>query len=213
MAKDVNTYFIDGCGRCPLGGTPACKVHNWEQELEKLRMLVLECGLNEESKWGVPTYSFQNKNILIVAALKDYATISFFKGALLQDEEQILFQQTENMQSARLLRFTSVKEINELEATIKHYIFEAIEVEKAGLKVEFKKASDYTIPEELEAKFKEDPTFETAFYELTPGRQKGYLLHFAAPKQAKTRETRIESCVQQIFYGKGLHDDYKAAKK
>jgi uncharacterized protein YdeI (YjbR/CyaY-like superfamily) len=206
MTTHVDVYFTDGCGRCALGGTPQCKVHKWEKELAVLRSFILDCGLTEESKWGVPCYTFEKNNILILSALNAYCTIGFFKGALLADTHGVLIQQTENMQAERQLRFTNVREIIERETMVKEYIFEAIEVEKAGLKVELKKTADFPIPEELQDKLAENPAFKTAFEALTPGRQKGYLLYFAAPKQAKTRVSRIENSMPQIFNGKGLHD-------
>lgn len=206
MTTNVEVYFIDGCGRCALGGTPQCKVQKWQTELAILRSLILDCGLTETSKWGVPCYTFQNNNVLILSALNEYCTIGFFKGVLLVDTNGILIQQTENMQAERQLRFTNVREIVERETIVKEYIFEAIEVEKAGLKVEYKKISEFPIPEELQHKLAENPAFKTAFEALTPGRQRGYLLYFAAPKQAKTRVSRIENSMYQIFKGNGLHD-------
>jgi uncharacterized protein YdeI (YjbR/CyaY-like superfamily) len=206
MTTNVEVYFIDGCGRCALGGTPQCKVQKWQTELAILRSLILDCGLTETSKWGVPCYTFQNNNVLILSALNEYCTIGFFKGVLLVDTNGILIQQTENMQAERQLRFTNVREIVERETIVKEYIFEAIEVEKAGLKVEYKKTSEFPIPEELQHKLAENPAFKTAFEALTSGRQRGYLLYFSAPKQAKTRVSRIENSMPQIFNGKGLHD-------
>jgi uncharacterized protein YdeI (YjbR/CyaY-like superfamily) len=204
----IDTYLAEGCGRCPLGGTPNCKVHNWQQELATLRMLVLECGLTEELKWDVPCYTFQSKNILIVAAFKEYAALSFFKGALLQDSEKLLKQHGENSQAVRLFRFTNVSEIIELEPILKAYIFEAIEIEKAGFKVEFKKNPE-PFPQELLDKFAENTAFKTAFERLTAGRQRGYILYFSAPKQSKTRTERIEKWLPTILEGKGMTDDYR----
>lgn len=206
MNTSVDLYFTDGCGRCSLGGTPQCKVNRWREELTQLRAIVLDCGLQEESKWGVPCYTFQQKNILVVAAFKDYCAISFFKGALLADTDGILAMPGENSQSGRLIRFTNVRELVKLKPIIKAYIFEAIEIEKAGLKVEFKKPAEFHIPEEFQHKLDELPALKAAFDALTPGRQKGYLLHFAAPKQAKTRAARVEKSVQHILNGKGLMD-------
>lgn len=206
MTKDAETFFTDGCGRCSLGGTPDCKVHKWQEILQQLRAIILDCGLTEESKWGAPCYTFEGSNILLIGVLKEYCSIGFFKGALLNDANGILFQQTENVQATRLIRFTDVRELTGLENVVKEYIFEAIEIEKAGLKVAFKKVSEFAVPEELERKMAENPALKTAFEALTPGRQKGYLLHFSAPKQSKTRESRIEKCVPQIFEGKGFHD-------
>lgn len=205
MNPKVDEYLLDGCGRCPLGGTPQCKVHNWEEELKMLRAIVLDCGLTEALKWGVPCYAFQQSNVLIVSAFKDYCALSFFKGALLQDTDNILEKPGKNSQAARLIKFTDTGTIAEMESTLKSYIFEAVEVEKAGLKVTFKKNPE-PIPEELQKKMAEDPMLETAFAALTPGRQRGYILYFSAPKQSKTRESRIEKCREKIFMGKGLND-------
>jgi uncharacterized protein YdeI (YjbR/CyaY-like superfamily) len=182
------------------------KAKKWQQELELLRMIVLHCGLVEELKWGCPCYTFQNNNIVLIHAFKEYCALLFFKGALLNDTNDILVQQTENVQAARQIRFTRVEEIHNAEAIVKTYIYEALEVEKAGLKVDLKKATEFHVPEEFERKLAELPHFKAAFEALTPGRQKAYLLHFAAPKQAKTRAARIEKHMQQILNGKGLND-------
>lgn len=212
MNKSVDNYFVEGCGRCPLGGTPDCKVHTWTSELELLRKIVLECGLTEESKWGAPCYTFQDRNILMVSALKEYCCISFFKGSLLSDEKNLLVKPGPNSQAVRLFKFKSLEEIQLIERDIEAYIFEAIEVEKAGLNVVFKKNPE-PIPAELEAKFEEDPVLKTAFEVLTPGRQRGYILHFSQPKQEKTRVSRIEKCIPMILSGIGLHDKYNSRKK
>lgn len=206
MTRDIETYFLEGCGRCSLGGTPECKVHTWAKELKLLRNLLLECGLTEEVKWGQPCYTYNNHNIIILSTLKDACILSFLKGALMSDEAKLLVSQGENVQSGRIIRFTDFRDIIKLENTLKDYVFEAIEIEKAGLKVVMKKTEDFPVPEELIQKFEENPSFKDAFYALTPGRQRGYLLHFAAPKQSKTRETRIEKYVPLIFNGKGMHD-------
>ncbi len=206
MTTNVETYFTDGCGRCSLGGTPKCKVQTWKQELRLLRRIVLDCGLDEESKWGVACYTWNKRNILIVSAFKEYAALSFFNGALLQDADGILTKPGEHSQAGRLIRFTNVNDILKLEKTLKAYVFEAIEVEKAGLKVPAKKVSDYEVCTEFKQKLKELPKLKAAFEALTPGRQKAYLLHFAAAKQSKTRESRIEKCIPQILIGKGLTD-------
>lgn len=204
MTTDVETYLSEGCGRCSLGGTPECKVHAWQQELIALRSIVLECGLDEECKWGAPCYTFQGKNILMISALKDSAIISFFKGSLLQDEPGLLSFAGENSQVAKLIRFTRVEDILKMEDLLKAYIFEAVEVEKAGLKVQ--KSTAPELPEELLRKFEEMPAFQEAFEALTPGRQRGYLLHFSQPKQSATRTTRIEKCLPKIFAGKGMQE-------
>lgn len=206
MNPKVDVYFAAGCGRCPLTNTPECKVHNWTQELETLREIVLECGLTEELKWGVPCYTFERNNVVIIGAFKEYCALSFFKGVLLKDANGILSKQGENSQAGRIVKFTDVRQIVEKESILKGYIREAIEIEKAGLKVEFKDLSEYLIPEELQSKLDEDEAFKNAFNALTPGRQKGYILHFSQPKQSKTREARIEKCLPRIFFGKGLND-------
>ena len=211
MTNSVDAYLIEGCGRCPLGGTPDCKVHQWTAELELLRTIVLDCGLTEEVKWGVPCYTFRKKNVLIVSAFIEYCSISFFKGALLSDANNLLVKPGEHSQAARLMKFTNIEEVKEIEADIRACVHEAIEVEKAGLKVNFKKNPE-PLPEELEKKFEENPVLKTAFEGLTPGRQRGYILYFSAPKQSKTRESRIEKCVGKILNGEGLHDKYKAKK-
>jgi uncharacterized protein YdeI (YjbR/CyaY-like superfamily) len=179
---------------------------NWQQELETLRKIILEVELTEELKWGVPCYTFQKNNILLIHEFKEYCAMLFMKGALLSDSEGILIQQTENVQAARQIRFTNVQQIIELAPTIKTYIYEAIEIEKAGLKVELKKPSEFKISEEFQHKLDENPALKSAFEALTPGRQRGYLLHFSSPKQAKTREARVEKCMPLIFEGKGLTD-------
>jgi uncharacterized protein YdeI (YjbR/CyaY-like superfamily) len=182
------------------------KAQNWQEESEKLRTIVLDCGLTEELKWGVPCYTWQAGNLVLIHTFKEYCALLFFKGALLNDASGILIQQTKNVQSARQMRFTNIHEIAEMEATVKAYIFEAIEVEKAGLKVALKPTTAFDIPEELQHKLAEIPALKTAFEALTPGRQRAYLLHFAQPKQAKTREARVEKYLPQILNGKGLND-------
>ena len=182
------------------------KNKTWQKEIETLRTIVLDCGLSEELKWGCPCYTYEKRNIVLIHVFKEYCDYLFFKGALLKDEKGILVQQTENVQAGRQVRFTGVKEIVKLKPVLKAYIYEAIEVEKAGLKVPLKKTTEYTMPEELEKKLAKSKALKTAFYELTPGRQRGYLLHFSQPKQSKTREARIEKSVKQILKGKGLND-------
>jgi len=178
----------------------------WKAEMDKLRSIVLDCMLTETFKWRVPCYTLNNANIVLIHGFKEYCAIAFFKGALLSDPEKILIQQTENVQSARQIRFANIKEIEAQEAIIRAYIFEAIEVEKEGLKVDVKKHKDYDVPDELQAKLDSDKAFKDAFEKLTPGRQRGYLLFFAGAKQAKTREARIESSLARIYNGKGLTD-------
>jgi uncharacterized protein YdeI (YjbR/CyaY-like superfamily) len=180
------------------------KAKKWREESEKLRTIVLDCGLTEELKWGKPCYTLQGSNIVLIHGFKDYCALLFFKGALLKDAKGILTQQTENVQAARQIRFTNVRDIDEMEPTLKAYIKEA--KEKAGLKVDYKKTSEFQIPEEFQNRLNEMPALKAAFDALTPGRQRGYLLYFSAPKQSKTRESRIEKCMQQILKGKGLND-------
>ena len=178
----------------------------WQKEYEILRMIVLDCGLTEELKWGCPCYTFQKRNIVLIHGFKEYCAFLFFKGALLKDDKGVLIQQTENVQAARQIRFTNVREIVEMKATLRAYVYEAIEVEKAGLKVKLKKTKEFEMPEEFKKKLDESPALKTAFRTLTPGRQRAYLLHFSAPKQAKTREARVAKCARQILKGKGLND-------
>ena len=182
------------------------KAKKWQEELEKLRMIVLDCGLTEELKWGVPCYTFQKSNIVLIHVFKEYCAVLFFKGALLNDTNGILIQQTENVQAARQIRFTNVREIVEKESILKAYIYEAIEVEKAGLKVDFKKTTEFIIPEEFQNKLDEIPALKTAFDALTPGRQRAYIFYFSQPKQSQTRKSRVAKCMQQILKGKGLND-------
>jgi len=206
MNLTADTYFLDGCGRCPLMATPQCKVNTWKQELALLRRIVLDCGLIEEVKWGVPVYTWQNRNILLLGAFKASCTLSFFKGVLLEDADRILCLPGESTQSAKLIRFTKVSEIARIEALLKAYIFEAIEVERAGLKVVLKTSSELAVPAELKSRFAAVPGLQAAFEALTPGRQRAYILYFAAPKQAKTREARVLKCTSQVLAGKGLTD-------
>lgn len=182
------------------------KAAKWKEEFEKLRNIVLDCELTEEFKWMHPCYTFNNKNIVLIHGFKEYCALLFHKGALLKDPHGILIQQTENVQAARQIRFTNVQEIAEMEAVLKAYIHEAIEVEKAYLEVDFKKNTEYKIPEELQNKFAEIPGLKAAFEALTPGRQRAYILYFSQAKQSKTRESRVEKCVQKILDGKGLKD-------
>ncbi|MDB6125356.1 MAG: hypothetical protein JWQ71_4349 [Pedosphaera sp.] len=181
------------------------KAKKWQAEFKKLRRIILDCPLTEELKWGKPCYTFQNSNILIIQGFKEYSALMFCKGALLKDPKGILIQQTKNVQAARQIRFTKVREIVEMEPVLKAYIHEAIAAEKAGLKVNFK-TNPEPIPEELQNKLDEIPALKTAFDALTPGRQRGYILYFSAPKQSKTRESRVEKSMPQILNGKGLND-------
>lgn len=182
------------------------KSGKWQEEIVSLRSIILGCQLSEELKWGVPCYTFENSNIVLIHEFKDYCALLFFKGALLSDSGGILIQQTENVQSARQIRFRNIREINELESVVRTYIFEAIEVEKSGLQVNFKKTTEFQIPDELLQKFDEFPALKTAFETLTPGRQRAYILYFSAPKQPKTRVARVEKYLPKIMIGKGLDD-------
>jgi len=182
------------------------KTKKWQAELEQLRMIVLDCGLTEELKWGVPCYTFQNSNIVLIHGFKEYFALLFMKGALLNDSQNILIQQTENVQSGRQIRFTNIHELTKMKAVLKAYIYEAIEVEKAGLKINYKKPEEFVLPEEFEQQLKTNATLKKAFEALTPGRQKGYILFFSAPKQSQTRVARIEKYTQQIISGKGIND-------
>jgi uncharacterized protein YdeI (YjbR/CyaY-like superfamily) len=192
MNEEVNKYLTG--------------LKKWKTELTKLREIILECGLKEEFKWMHPCYTYNGKNILLIHEFKDYCAILFHKGVLLKDPENILVQQTENVQSARQIQFTDLPEIEEQKTIIKEYIEEAIEIEKSGKKIEKKKTSDFDIPKELKQKFEENLDFEKAFKKLTAGRQKGYLLHFSKPKQSKTKITRIEKNMERILDGYGLTD-------
>lgn len=182
------------------------KTTKWHQEMVQLRAIVLECELVEELKWGVPCYTFKGTNILIIHGFKEYCALNFFNGVLLNDAEGILIQQTENVQTGRQIRFKSLSEIIKLIPVLKAYIYEAIEVEKAGLKVDLKKTKDFEMPEELQQKLDTEPDFKSAFEALTPGRQRGYLLHFSQPKQSKSRIARIEKNTERILNGKGFRD-------
>ncbi|MEJ7778968.1 MAG: DUF1801 domain-containing protein, partial [Daejeonella sp.] len=200
MNPKVDFYF----SKVNLAG----KAEKWQEEIKKLRMIILDCHLTEDLKWGVPCYSFQTSrsggqasNIALIHVFKEYCALLFFKGVLLNDANGILIQQTKNTQAARQIRFTNVREIIESEAILKAYIYEAIEVEKAGLEVDFKKTTEFVMPEEFKNKLSTQggQVLKTAFEALTPGRQRAYILYFSAPKQSKTREARVEKCMQQIL--------------
>lgn len=182
------------------------KASAWQAEYEKLRTIALDCGITEELKWGVPCYTVNNSNVVLIHGFKEYCALLFHKGVLLKDTHNILIQQTENVQAARQMRFTSLAQIEELEGIIKSYIFEAIEVEKSGIKVPMKKTKEFEVAEEFRQKLDTMPELKLAFEALTPGRQRGYLLHFGQPKQAKTREARVEKSIEAILNGKGLDD-------
>ena len=182
------------------------KAKNWQKEFEKLRSIILDCGLTEELKWGQACYTFEDRNIVLIHGFKEYCALLFFKGALLNDASGILIQQTENVQSARQVRFTNVKEIVKLTPTLKAYIYEAIEVERAGLKVKYKKPAELKVPEEFQIKLDKMPALKKAFESLTPGRQKAYIFHFSQPKLSKTKAARVEKYIPAIIKGKGLND-------
>lgn len=182
------------------------KESNWQKEYERMRTIALDCGLMEELKWGCPCYTWQGSNIVLIHGFKEYCAFLFFKGALLNDPEGILIQQTENVQAARQIRFTNLKQIVKMEKVLKAYIYEAIEVDKAGLQVKMKKSTEYKVPEEFQKKLDKTPGLKKAFEALTPGRQRGYLLYFSSAKLAKTREERVEKYTKQILKGKGLED-------
>jgi uncharacterized protein YdeI (YjbR/CyaY-like superfamily) len=182
------------------------KAKKWQEEFEKLRTIILDCGLIEELKWGCPCYTHQGRNIVLMHGFKEYCALLFFKGALMQDGDGILIQQTKNVQAARQIRFTSASEIMNMKKILTAYIFEAIEVETGGLKVNYKKTTDFIVPEEFQKKLNKNQALKTAFDALTPGRQKAYLFYFSQAKQSKTREVRVEKSMQQILNGKGLND-------
>ncbi|MHC0447162.1 YdeI/OmpD-associated family protein [Flavobacterium sp. 3-218] len=182
------------------------KAEKWKSEIEEMRDIVLDCHLSEELKWGCPCYTFENANIILIHTFKEYCAFLFFKGALMKDPDEILIQQSDNVQAARQVRFTNAEDIVAKKEILKKYIFEAAEIEKSGQKVELKKVSEFEIAEELQNKFDADLNFKEAFYALTPGRQRAYLLHFSQPKQSKTREARVEKNIPRILDGKGLND-------
>lgn len=203
----VDKYLIDGCMRCKFGATPKCKVNNWRVELETLRQLALQSNLTEELKWGVPCYTFNNKNVILIAAFKDYVSLSFFKGALLTDDQKVLQKHGESSQAVRFLKYTTTEQIVSQAEIIKSYISEAIRLEESEAKIEFKKQLE-PLPLELINIFNHDPELKSAFNSLTPGRQRGYIIYFSQPKQSQTRVTRIEKYRDKIINGEGLNDKY-----
>jgi len=207
MVNSVEQYLVDGCMRCKLGATPACKVHKWIAEIETLRHIVLECGLEEQIKWGVPCYTLLGKNVVMVSAFKEYACLSFFKGSLLKDPAKILVKQGEHGQGGRILKFTEQAQILDQTDTIKAYVLEAMAIEKEGKKVEVKR-EPMAIPEDLLPVFKADQELLDAFLRLTPGRQRGYLIYFTQPKQLSSKLNRIEKYRSMILEGIGLNDKY-----
>ncbi|WP_125723785.1 YdeI/OmpD-associated family protein [Flavobacterium ustbae] len=182
------------------------KAEKWKSEIEQMRAIVLDCHLSEELKWGCPCYTFDGANIVLIHTFKEYCAFLFFKGALMKDPDKILIQQSDNVQAARQARFTNVQDILSKKEILKKYIFEAAEIEKSGQKVELKKVSEFEIADELQTKLDNNSDFKKAFYALTPGRQRAYLLHFSQPKQSKTREARVEKNISRILDGKGLND-------
>ena len=207
MNPQVDKYLVDGCMRCKFGGTPNCKVNNWAKELEELRKIVIKSALVEELKWGMPCYTLNNKNILMISAFKEYACVSFFKGVLLKDKEKMLAAHGESSLSARMIKYTNSIQIKQQSSIIRAYIEEAIEIENSGKKVEFKKNPE-PIPEELMLEFNKDLKFKKAFHELTPGRQRGYIIYFSQPKSTQSKLNRIEKCRENILNGIGLNDRY-----
>lgn len=205
MNPAVDDFLIDGCGRCSLFQTPQCKVHSWKKELIELRRIALDTELTEDRKWGVPCYTYNGNNVSLLAAFKDYASFSFFKGALLDDPKGLLIKAGENTQVARVLQFTNVDQVVENEQAIRSLIKEAIKAEKAGLKGEYKKNPE-TMPEELKTALEENPDLKEAFQALTPGRQRSYILHISRTKNSSTRISRIQKCIPKIMEGKGFHD-------
>lgn len=211
-ATSVDQYLLDGCGRCSKGGTPSCTVHTWHPILLAMRELATECMLTEEVKWSVPCYTLKGKNVLMIHAFKEYCSILFMKGSLLTDPENILHRQTEHVTSGRQLRYTNLEDFLAQRDRAKAFILEAITLEEAEKKVE-KRTEEEPMVEELKEAFAQDEAFKNAFYQLTPGRQRAYLLHFAQPKQAETRASRIVKCMPLIMRGEGLHDAYQNRKK
>lgn len=202
----VDLFFIDGCGRCKLYKTVACKVHTWKLELQALRQIALNSGLTEELKWKQPCYTINGKNIIIISAFKESCIIGFMKGVLMKDTERILEMPGENSNSSKFIRFKNIDRIIELENTITEYIKEAIEIEQSGVKIISKKVEDYPMPEELNQEFKSDIAFKNAFYSLTPGRQKAYLIYYSSAKQSATKISRIQKTKEAIFNGKGMNE-------
>jgi uncharacterized protein YdeI (YjbR/CyaY-like superfamily) len=212
MPETVDAYLVNGCMRCKLGATPLCKVNNWQQELVAIRKMIASTGLVETIKWGVPCYTYHNKNIAILSAFKEYCSLSFFKGALLNDPYRVLQQQGESSQAARLLKYTNLQDVLDHQNIIKEYLFEAMEIEKQGKKITFQKNPE-PIPEELLQVFEQNLALQNAFFALTPGKQRGYIIYFSQPKQSITRLARIEKYTQQIMNGIGFHDNYKKQSK
>lgn len=212
LNPQVDLYLAQGCGRCAHHNTPQCKVHHWQSELQTLRQIALESGLKEEIKWGVPVYTLDNKNLISVSAFKSNAVLSFFKGALLKDVHQVLEKPGERSQSVKLFRFTDIAQIQRMKSIIDSYIEESIQLEKMGAEVVFQKNQE-PIPEELEEQFAAHSVFRKAFFDLPPGKQRGYLIYFSQPKQSGTRTNRIVGKMDDILNGIGMHDHYKGKKR
>jgi uncharacterized protein YdeI (YjbR/CyaY-like superfamily) len=206
MNKSADHFFIGGCGRCSYADTPKCKVNTFSDELLLLRTILLDSELTEECKWGVPCYTLNRKNVILLSAFKEFCSVSFLKGVLLNDPENLLVKPGENSQSARYLKFQNIKEITKIKKQIKAFIKDAIDIEKSGKKIEAKDKAELVFPDELLNIFKSNKEFKNAFFALTPGRQRGYNMFFTAAKQSKTRETRINKCMSDIFKGKGLNE-------
>ena len=206
MNTSVDAYFVEGCGRCKLGGTPQCKVNRWAAELQLLRQLLLASGLNEECKWGMPCYTLNGQNVALLAAFKEYCSINFFKGALLSNEWGLLSSAGENSQAGRLIKITSIEQVNVHAEHILNTLLQAVNIEKSGQKVPQRSIDDEEVPQELLTEFAADPELERAFRALTPGRQRGYLLFFRGAKQSATRTSRILKNKDRILKGKGLQD-------
>lgn len=206
MNPKVDAYLIEGCGRCPHGGTPQCKVNNWQQVLEQLRLILLDTGLTEGLKWGIPCYMHNNKNILLLAAFKNHCSINFFKGVLLKDPREFLAAPGENSQASRLLKFKNKQEVFDKEPMLREFIKQAVDIEKAGLKIDFKAKKELLLCKEFQDTLKKNPALQAAFEKLTPGRKRAYNIYFSQPKQAKTRYTRINKYMRRILDGKGLTD-------
>lgn len=211
-ATTVDQYLVDGCGRCSKGGTPQCTVHTWHPILVAMRELAIECDLTEAVKWSVPCYTLTGKNVLMIHAFKEYCSIMFMKGALLTDPDEMLHRQTENVTAGRQLRYTSLEGFMQQRELAKAFIIEAIALEKGGAKMPTRTQEDPVV-DELKEAFSQDEAFKTAFYQLTPGRQRAYLLHFAQPKQSETRASRILKVMPMIMRGEGLNDAYQTGKK
>jgi uncharacterized protein YdeI (YjbR/CyaY-like superfamily) len=206
MNPQVDVYFIDGCMRCSFGGTPACKVHKWDRELAFLRQLANESALEEELKWGCPVYTLNGKNVLMIGAFKEYCCLSFLKGVLINDTENLLVFAGENSQSAKLLKFTDFDQVVDATDKIIEYINQAIDIEKSGQKVELKTIDAYDMPDELSQALELDNELRDGFYALTPGRQRSYIIHISQAKQSATRISRIENCKPKILRGRGFNE-------